>query len=183
MAIGYWLMARFSDSNKNSNARQSPLLLLPIANRQLLIAKLAFTPLMKRPDDVSAVEWVERCHEQVRTLDLDPDVQNNLLLWQWILSGLIVDPIEIKHLMEVPMFESSTYRYIFEQGQQEGQRENAVKYILSVLDARFRTGTDEELQLSLEAIEDPQRLDTLHQTALHAESLEAFMQTLTENGK
>ena len=40
----------------------------------------AFTPLMKRPDDVSAVEWVERCHEQVRALDLDFDVQNNLLL-------------------------------------------------------------------------------------------------------
>ncbi len=179
MAIGYWLMARFSDSNKNSNARQSPLLLLPIANRQLLIAKLAFTPLMKRPDDVSAVEWVERCHEQVRTLELDPDVQDNLLLWQWILSGLIVDPEEIKHLMEVPMFESSTYRYIFEQGQQE----NAVKNILSVLDVRFGIGTDQTLQIELEQIEDIQRLEALHRTAVQTDSVEAFMQKLTENGK
>ncbi len=138
---------------------------------------------MKRPDDVSAVEWVERCHEQVRTLDLDPDVQNNLLLWQWILSGLIVDPEEIKHLMEVPMFESSTYRYIFEQGQQEGQRETAVKNILSVLDARFGIGTNEELQLSLEGIEDPQRLDALVRTAAQVDTLEAFRQKLTENGK
>ena len=81
--------------------------------------------------------------------------------------------------MEVSMFESSTYRYIFEQG----QRENAVKYILSVLDARFRTGTDEELQLSLEAIEDMQRLETLYRTAVQTDSVEAFMQTLTENGK
>ncbi len=179
MAIGYWLMARFSDSNKNSNARQSPLLLLPIANRQLLIAKLAFTPLMKRPDDVSAVEWVERCHEQVRALDLDFDVQNNLLLWQWILSGLIVDPAEIKHLVEENMFESSTYRYIFEQVQQQ----TTVKNILSVLDVRFGIGTDETLQISLEEIEDLQRLEALLGTAVQTDSVEAFRQTLTENGK
>ncbi len=140
---------------------------------------IAFTPLMKRPDDVSAVEWVERCHEQVRTLDLDPDVQNNLLLWQWILSGLIVDPEEIKHLMEVPMFESSTYRYIFEQGQQE----IAVENILSFLDARFGIGTDETLQIALEQIEDIQRLKALVRTAAQVDTLEAFRQKLTENGK
>ena len=40
------------------------------------------------------------------------------------------------------MFESSTYRYIFEQGQQE----IAVENILSFLDARFGIGTDETLQ-------------------------------------
>ena len=140
---------------------------------------MAFTPLMKRPDDVSPVEWVERCHEQVRALELDFDVQNNLLLWQWILSGLIVDPAEIKHLVEENMFESSTYRYIFEQVQQQ----TTVKNILSVLELRFGIGTDETLQLSLEEIEDLQRLEALLGTAVQTDSVEAFRQTLTENGK
>ena len=30
---------------------------------------------------------------------LASDLQNNLLIWQWILSGLIVDPTEIRHLL------------------------------------------------------------------------------------
>ena len=77
------------------------------------------------------------------------------------------------------MFESSTYRYIYEQVQQE----TAVKYILSVLELRFGIGTDEALQLSLEGIEDLQRLDALLGTAVQTESVEAFRQILTENGK
>lgn len=38
----------------------------------------------------------------------------------WILSGLIVDPAEIRHLLEGPMLESSTYRYILQQGIEQG---------------------------------------------------------------
>ena len=77
------------------------------------------------------------------------------------------------------MFESSTYRYIYEQG----QREITVKYTLIVLDVRFGIGTDENLQIALEQIEDIQRLETLYRTAVQTDSVEAFMQTLTENGK
>ena len=77
------------------------------------------------------------------------------------------------------MFESSTYRYIYEQVQQETVVEN----ILSVLELRFGIGTNEELQLSLEAIEDIQRLKALLGTAVQTDSVEAFRQTLKENGK
>ena len=81
------------------------------------------------------------------------------------------------------MFESSTYRYIFEQGQQEGRQENAIENILSVLELRFGLGTAQDLQITLEGIEDLQRLKALHRTAVQTDSLDAFMQTLTENGK
>ena len=148
---------------------------------------MAFTPLMKRPDDVSAVEWIER----VLSLELDSEVQSNLLLWQWILSGLIVDLSEIEHLMEETMIESSTYRYILqkgiEQGRQEGieegRQQTTVENILNVLDARFRIGTEQTLQLSLEGIEDMQRLKVLLRTAAQAENLASFMRTLVTNGK
>ena len=149
---------------------------------------MAFTPLMKPPPDVSStVEWIERCREQVLALQLPTEVQNDLLLWQWLLSGIIVNLSDIAHLMEGTMLESSTYRYILqtgiEQGIEQGERKSTVKSILKVLDTRFRVGTDQTLQLSLEGIEDLQRLETLLETALRTESLAAFMQTLGTNGK
>ena len=63
------------------------------------------------------------------------------------------------------------------------KEKSTVENILDVLDVRFRVGTDQALQLSLEGIEDLQRLKALHRTALRAESLDAFMQTLETNGK
>ncbi len=147
---------------------------------------MAFTPLMQPPEGISRVEWVEQCHKMTFALPLAPDLQNNLLIWQWILSGLIVDPAEIHHLLEVPMLESSTYRYILqqgiEQGIEQGERKNAVKSILNVLDARFRVGAEQTLKLSLEGIEDLQRLEQLLRIAAQAENLEAFMRTLMTNG-
>ena len=147
---------------------------------------MAFTPLMHPPEGVSSVEWVERCHQTTRALPLASDLQNNLLIWQWILSGLIVDPTEIRHLLEGPMLESSTYRYILqqgiEQGIEQGERKNAVNSILNVLDVRFRVGAEQTLKLSLEGIADLQRLEQLLRTAAQVESFEAFMRTLITNG-
>ena len=85
------------------------------------------------------------------------------------------------------MLELSTYRYIlqkgFELGFELGERKKAVENILEVLDARFHIGTDQTLQLSLEGIEDLQRLKSLLRTAAQTESFAAFMQTLVNKGK
>ena len=84
------------------------------------------------------------------------------------------------------MLESSTYRYILqqgiEQGIKQGERRNAVKSILNVLDVRFRVGAEQTLKLSLEGIEDLERLDQLLRTAAEVENLESFMRTLISNG-
>ena len=84
------------------------------------------------------------------------------------------------------MLESSTYRYILqqgiEQGIEQGERKNAVKSILSVLNARFQVGAEQTLRLSLEGIDDLQRLEQLLRTAVQVESLEVFMRTLITNG-
>ena len=50
---------------------------------------IAFTPLMRPPEGVSGVEWIEQCHQMTLALPLASDLQSNLLIWQWILSGLI----------------------------------------------------------------------------------------------
>ena len=88
------------------------------------------------------------------------------------------------------MLESSTYRYILQQGIEQGiergieqgERKNAVNSILNVLDARFRVGAEQTLKLSLEGITDLQRLEQLLRTAAQAENFEAFMRTLITNG-
>ena len=84
---------------------------------------MAFTPLMQPREGVSTIEWVEECHQITRELPLEAELQKDLLLWQWVLSGLIVDPTDIQHLMEGPMLESSTYRYILQQGIEQGRAE------------------------------------------------------------
>ena len=85
------------------------------------------------------------------------------------------------------MLESSTYRYILqqgiEQGIEQGERKNAVKSILNVLDVRFRVGAEQTLKLPLEGIEDLECLDQLLRTAAEVENLESFMRTLIANGK
>ena len=143
---------------------------------------MAFTPLMRPPQDVSGVEWIEQCHQRTLALPLASDLQRNLLLWQWILSGLLVDPAEIRHLLEGPMLESSTYQYILQQGFEIGARERTIEVILEALEIQFEARDVQALKPRLEAIEELQRLKDLRRAAMQLPSLEAFMRTLMTNG-
>ena len=147
---------------------------------------MAFTPLMQPPEGVSEVEWVEQCHEMTLALPLASDLQNNLLIWQWILSGLIVNPAEIRHLLEGPMLESSTYRYILqqgiEQGIEQGARESTIEGILEALEIQFRESGEQTLKPMLESIEELQRLKDLRRAVLQVNSLDEFKTLLTSNG-
>ena len=143
---------------------------------------MAFTPLMQPPEGVSGVEWIEQCHQMTLALPLAPDLQNNLLIWQWILSGLIVNPAEIRHLLEVPMLESSTYRYILQQGIEQGARESTIEGILEALEIQFRESGAQTLKPMLESIEELQRLKDLRRAVLQVNSLDEFKTLLTSNG-
>ena len=146
---------------------------------------IAFTPLMQPPAGVSKVEWVEQCNKMTLALPLASDLQNNLLIWQWVLSGLIVDPAEIRHLLEGPMLESATYQYILqqgiEQGIEQGARESTIEGILESLEIQFRESGVQMLKPMLESIQDLQRLKDLRRAAMQVPSLEAFKRLLTTN--
>ena len=147
---------------------------------------MAFTPLMRPPEGVSRVEWVEQCNRMTLARPLTPDLQNNLLIWQWILSGLIVDPTEIQHLLEGPMLESSTYRYILqqgiEQGIEQGARESTIEGILEALEIQFDARGVQTLKPMLESIEELQRLKDLRRAVLQVNSLDEFKTLLASNG-
>ena len=65
---------------------------------------------------------------------------------------------------------------------QQVAHEAAVKSILTVLDARFQSVLVQGLKPAIEQIEDLQNLDQLHRTAIVAPNLEAFTETLVQNG-
>ena len=64
----------------------------------------------------------------------------------------------------------------------QGARETTVKHILAVLDTRFQSILVQGLKPAVEQIEDLQTLDELHREAIVAPSLEAFTETLVQNG-
>ena len=80
------------------------------------------------------------------------------------------------------MYESSVVQHFFqqgiEQGIEQGARDSIIEGILEALDVRFNSGVAKTLQPTLESIEELQRLKDLRREAFHAQSLEAFAQTL-----
>ena len=61
-------------------------------------------------------------------------------------------------------------------------RENAIESILDVLDVRFQLTLMQLFKAQLEQIDDLQQLRQLHREAASAPSLEAFTETLVQNG-
>ena len=80
------------------------------------------------------------------------------------------------------MHESSIVQYFTEKGHQAGVRERAIEDILEVLALRFQSDVAQTVKPNLEAIDDLQRLNQLHRTAILADRLEDFQQVLAENG-
>ena len=80
------------------------------------------------------------------------------------------------------MQESSIIQYFseksFEQGIEQGKRQQAVEAILTVLEVRFQTDVAEKLKPFLGAIDDLQRLDQLNRVAASASNIDEFTQAL-----
>ena len=80
------------------------------------------------------------------------------------------------------MLESSTYRYILQQGIEQGARESTIEGILEALEIQFRESGTQTLKPMLESIEELQRLKDLRRAAMQVPSLDAFKRLLTSNG-
>ena len=84
------------------------------------------------------------------------------------------------------MLESSTYRYILqqgiEQGIEQGARESTIEGILEALEIQFDTSDVQTLKPMLESIEELQRLKDLRRAVLQVNSLDEFKTILASNG-
>ncbi len=88
------------------------------------------------------------------------------------------------------MLESSTYRYILQQGFEigfeigfkRGARESTIEGILEALEIQFDKSGVQTLKPMLESIEELQHLKGLRRAAMQVNSLDAFKTLLAANG-
>lgn len=157
--------------------------LCELEGQAVLAAKLKgvmpFTPLMKPPAGLDDEAWLSRCVEAAESLPQGTSERADYLGCLGVLSGLKFDWDTIhKFISEATMYESSVVQHFWQKALEQGARESIIEGILEALDVRFNSGVVQTLQPTLESIEGLQRLKDLRREAFHAQSLEAFAQTL-----
>lgn len=162
------------------------------------IGFLPFTPLMQPPTEYKGHQWAVQCNNQTKALTLPTEIRNNILVSQWVLSGLI-NPHQALDgfLSEEIMQESSVYQHLLQttgeeryqqglqqglqQGTELGARQMVLNNLLKILEHRFDSNTVRILHPTLDNIINVTRLNELHDAALTAHNLEEFVQNL-DNG-
>ena len=150
------------------------------------VGLIPFTPLMKRPVDMDAEQWLRRCVQTADSIDTSnkPEYLGSLA----ILGNLVYDAETILEIIsEETMQQPSIVEYVApqarQQGIQQGAQEATRKHILEVLTLRLQFDAAQTFKPTLEAIDDLQRLERLHRAAILAESQEDFTQALNENSE
>ncbi len=156
---------------------------------------MPFAPLMQPPAGMERLQWAIQCNERTKTLSLPSNIRSNLLVSQWVMSGLIHPHQAIANFIKGGIVqESSVYQHLVEtageeryqrgiqQGTEQGARQGTIRSLCGVLEFRFDGHAVQALRPALESIQDLQRLEELHQEALRAETFEAFARTLGMNG-
>ena len=144
------------------------------------VGLIPFTPLMKRPANVEAEEWLRRCVQTADSIDIPnkPEYFGSLA----VLGNLVYDPQTILEIIsEETMQQPSIVEYVAPQAREQGARESTRKHILEVLALRLEPEIAQTFKPTLEAIDDLQRLEQLFGAAIKAESPEEFTQALNEN--
>ena len=144
-----------------------------------------FTPLMGHSEEVSSEEWLRRCVQTADSIDLPnrPAYLGSLV----VLSNLVYEPETIaKIILEETMNPPSIVEYLagdahqqgIQQGIQQGAKDTAREDVLEALALRLQPEIAERFRLTLDAIEDLQRLKQLHRAAILADTLEDFTKVL-----
>ena len=167
--------------------------LIEMDGQRILDAKpaglLPFTPLMKRPDNVDANNWLRRCIQTADNIDVPNKLEYLGILA--VLGNLVYEAETISNIiLEETMHQPSIIEYWTEkaaaeahqQGLQQGVRENTREKILEALALRLQPGTAQVFKPILEQINDLSRLNELFRAAIQADSPEAFRKILEADG-
>ena len=148
---------------------------------------LAFAPLMQPPPGTPPLQWAIACNQRTKSLSLPTEIRSNLLVSQWVLSGLIHPHQAIgRFLSEAVMQESSVYQHLvetaaeerYQQGIEQGARQMSIESTLLILTERFPDADVPAVQPLLEAIADLNRLRQLNRNAVSTRSFHAFREEL-----
>ena len=159
--------------------------LIEMEGEQVLDTKptglLPFTPLMKRPADVDAEEWLRRCVQTADSVDVPNKTEYLGVLA--VLGNLVYESELISNIIqEETMQQPNIIEYWTEKATAEARQQNTREHILEALALRLQPDTANLFKPTLEAIDDIQRLNQLHRAAILAESAEDFQRALESNG-
>lgn len=176
--------------NHNISIEYQVFRLIEMDGQTILDLKLAglvpFTPLMKPPADIDAVQWLRRCVQIADSIDVPnkPEYLGSLA----VLGNLVYDSQTILDIIsEETMQHPPIVEYVApqarERGRQQGAQETTRENILEILTFRLQTDVDQTFRPALETIDDLQRLKQLFQAAMRVETPEEFTQALNENNE
>ncbi len=141
------------------------------------IGLLPFTPLMKPPAGMTAEAWIEACVAKTQAAPVDSQTRGTLLFALSLLGSLAHDPeLFRKSILEGIMQESPFYDMVLQDGIKQGTHETSIRYILTVLTARFPDADISRAASALESVGDIERLTELHTLALSVPNFTAFLQ-------
>ena len=151
---------------------------------------LPFTPLMKRPTDMDAEEWLRRCVQTADSVDVPnkPAYLGSLaVLGNLVYESELISDIILEETMQQPnIIEYWTEKATAEahqQGLEQGMKERAREDILEALELRLQPEVARAFKSVLATIENSQRLKQLLRAAILAESPEDFRRALASSGE
>lgn len=163
--------------------------LIEVEGQEVLDAKptglMPFTPLMKRPENVNADDWLRRCVQAADSVDVPnkPEYLGILaLLGNLVYEAEIISNIILEETMHQPSIIEYWTEKAAAEAHQQGVIENTREKILEALELRLQSDAARTFKPILERIDDLQRLNQLFRAAIQADSPEAFRQALEANG-
>ena len=167
-------------------------------------ALLPFTPLMKRSSGIDANRWLEKCIDAIALASVDQNTREILFAALGVFSGIVFEPELIyERLPEGIMQESPFIQYCLEKfsaeatqeaykqgkeqgekkgeekGEEKGEKKGTIQSIISLLETQFQPDAVKVLEPTLERIDDMQRLRELLLAAPRVDTLETFMQYMS----
>lgn len=143
------------------------------------VGLLPFIFLMKPPKSMDTEEWLKKCVEKIEAAPVDTQTRGTLFLALSTLGNLVYDLTLLqKFISEEMMQEFPFIEHLIQKYSEQGSREMAIKNIQAVLTKRFPQSNVQNIEQSLESIEDLDRLTELHLTAIDTPSVEDFLQAL-----
>ena len=139
---------------------------------------------MQPPPGTPPLQWAIACNQRTKSLSLPTDIRSNMLVSQWVLSGLIHPHQAIGgFLSEAVMQESSVYQHLvetaseeryqqgMERGVEQGIAQGKREAVLRLLRRQF-PDVPESIVQRITAINSISALDVLFDQAMTAESLD-----------
>lgn len=155
-------------------------------------ALLPFTPLMKPSSGMDANRWLEKCVDTIALASVDQNTREILFAALGVFSGIVYEPELIyERLPEGIMQDSPFIQYCLEkfskeatqkaftQGVEQGEKKGTIQGIIYLLETQFQSDAVKVLEPTLESIDDMQRLRELLLAAGRVDTLETFMQHMS----